>query len=56
MGKYPNWHNQKVRLKDNFFYKNLTSQTAHDVLQLLEEGWKRFFKLRVTGSVTNLKP
>lgn len=56
MEKYPNWYDQKKRLKDNFFYKNLPSQTAQDVLQLLEEGWKSFFKLQKTGGVANPKP
>ncbi len=56
MEKYPNWYEQKKRLKDNFFYKNLPSQTAQDVLQLLEEGWKSFFKLQKTGGVINPKP
>ena len=56
MEKYPNWYDQKKRLKDNFFYKNLPSQTAQDVLQLLEEGWKSFFKLHKTGGVKNPKP
>jgi putative transposase len=56
MEKYPNWYEQKKRLKGNFFYKNLPSQTAQDVLRQLEEGWKSFFKLRETGGVTNPKP
>ncbi|SHJ81429.1 Probable transposase, partial [Dethiosulfatibacter aminovorans DSM 17477] len=56
MEKYPNWYDQKKRLKTNFFYKNLPSQTAQDVLQLLEEGWKSFFKLQKTGGVKNPKP
>lgn len=54
--KYPDWYEQKKRLKDNFFYKNLPSQTAQDVLQLLEEGWKSFFKLKETGGVENPNP
>ena len=56
MEKYPNWYDQKKRLKNNFFYKNLPSQTAQDVLQRLEEGWKSFFKLKKTGGVINPKP
>jgi putative transposase len=54
--KYPNWYDQKKRLKTNFFYKNLPSQTAQDVLQQLEEGWKSFYKLLKTGGVANPKP
>lgn len=56
MEKYPNWYDQKKRLKDNFFYKNLPSQTAQNVLQLLEEGWKSFFKLKKTGGVKKPNP
>jgi putative transposase len=56
MDKYPNWYEQKKRLKSNFFYENLPSQTAQDVLQLLEEGWKSFFKLLKTGGVVNPQP
>ncbi len=53
---YPNWYNQKKRLKDHFFYKNLPSQTAQDVLQQLEEGWKSYFKLLKTGGIEYPKP
>lgn len=42
MTRYPNWYDQKKRLKENFFYKNLPSQTAQDVLQQLEERGKAF--------------
>jgi putative transposase len=51
--KYPNWYDQKKRLKTNFFYKNLPSQTAQDVLKQLEEGWKSFYKLLKTGGLAN---
>lgn len=54
--KFPDWYDQKKRLKDNFFYKNLPSQTAQDVLQLLQEGWKSYFKLKETGGVENPNP
>ena len=43
MTVFPNWYDQKKRLKDNFFYKNLPSQTAQDVLQQLQEAWNSFF-------------
>lgn len=32
MEKFPDWYDQKKRLKENFFYKNFPSQTAQDVL------------------------
>ena len=37
MERFPDWYDQKRRLKANFFYKNLPSQTAQDVLQELQE-------------------
>ena len=54
--KFPDWYDQKKRLKSHFFYKNLPSQTAQDVLQELQESWKSFFKLRETGGVENPRP
>lgn len=54
--KLPDWYDQKKRLKDNFFYKNLPSQTAQDVLQELQEAWKSFFKLKETGGIENPRP
>ena len=56
MQKYPNWYEQKKRLKENFFYKNLPSQTAQDVLQQLEEAWKSFFRLLKTKGIENPRP
>lgn len=54
--KFPDWYDQKKRLKSHFFYKNLPSQTAQDVLQELQEAWKSFFELRKTGGVENPRP
>ncbi|MBO5070865.1 MAG: transposase [Roseburia sp.] len=56
MEKFPDWYDQKKRLKENFFYKNLPSQTAQDVLQQLQEAWKSFFTLQKTGGVQNPRP
>ena len=56
MTVFPNWYDQKKRLKDNFFYKNLPSQTAQYVLQQLQEAWNSFFTLKKTGGVINPKP
>lgn len=56
MEKYPDWYDQKKRLKENFFYKNLPSQTAQDVLQQLEEAWKSFFALVKSKGIQNPKP
>jgi IS605 OrfB family transposase len=54
--KYPNWYDQKKRLKNNFWYKNLPSQTAQEVLNILEKSWKSFFKLKETGGTHNPRP
>lgn len=56
MERFPDWYDQKKRLKSHFFYKNLPSQTAQDVLQELQEAWKSFFKLRETGGVEKPRP
>ncbi len=54
--EYPNWYDQKKRLKTEFWYKNLPSQTAQEVLNMLEKSWKSFFKLKETGGVKNPNP
>lgn len=54
--KFPDWYSQKKRLKENFFYKNLPSQTSQDILQRLEEGWKSYFVLLETKGQENPKP
>jgi len=53
---YPNWYEQKKRLKDHFWYKNLPSQSAQELLHTLEGAWKSFYKLKETGGVENPKP
>ena len=53
---FPNWYDQKKRLKDNFWYKNLPSQTAQEVLNVLQQAWKSFFKLKENGSIENPRP
>ena len=55
MDKFPNWYYQKKALKDNFWYKNLPSQTAQDVLATLQESWKSFFELNKSKGVKNAK-
>jgi len=56
MEKFPNWYDQKKRLKDNFFYKNLPSQTAQDVLSQLHEAWNSYFIVKRTGGAINPQP
>lgn len=53
---FPSWYDQKKRLKNEFWYKNLPSQTAQEVLNTLHQAWKSFFKLRETGGVINARP
>jgi putative transposase len=54
--EFPDWYEQKKRLKDNFFYKNLPSQTAQEVLNVLQQSWKSYFKLLKTKGIKNPKP
>ena len=53
---YPNWYDQKKRLKDQFWYNNLPSQSAQELLHTLEGAWKSFYKLKETGGIENAKP
>lgn len=53
---FPNWYDQKKRLKDEFWYKNLPSQTAQDVLDRLQKSWKSFFELNKSKGIKNPKP
>lgn len=53
---YPNWFEQKKRLKEHFWYKNLPSQSAQDLLHTLNGSWESFFKLKKTGGIENPKP
>lgn len=53
---FPNWYDQKKRLKDNYWYKNLPSQTSQDILNVLQKSWKSFFKLKETKGIENPKP
>ena len=53
---YPNWYDQKKRLKDEFWYNNLPSQSAQELLHTLEGAWKSFYKLKKTGGIENPKP
>jgi len=53
---YPNWYDQKKRLKDHFWYKNLPSQTAQEVLKVLDQSWKSFYQLVKSGGIENPKP
>jgi Probable transposase. len=54
--EYPNWYDQKSRLKDDFWYKNLPSQSAQELLKQLEESWRSYYRLKNTGGIMNPKP
>lgn len=42
--EYPDWYKQKKQLKDNFWYKNLPSQTAQETLKILADNWDSFYQ------------
>lgn len=54
--KYPDWYEQKKRLKTDFWYKNLPAQTSQEVLKQLEGAWKSFYKLKKTKGIEKPKP
>lgn len=53
---FPNWYEQKKKLKEHFWYKNLPSQSAQEVLKVLQEAWESFFELKKAGGIENPKP
>jgi len=53
---YPEWYDQKKRLKDHYWYKCLPSQTAQELLKQLHEAWKSFYELLRTDKVENPHP
>ena len=54
--EYPDWYEQKARLKDNIWFKSLPSQTAQEVCKQLDGAWRSFYKLKETGSILKPKP
>ena len=49
----PDWYEQKRKLKNDIWFKSLPSQTAQDVLQRVDEGFKSYFKLLRTKGIKN---
>ena len=49
--KFPDWYEQKKNLKNHFWYKNLPSQTAQDILDRLQKSWKSFFQLNKSKGI-----
>lgn len=54
--EYPDWYYQKRKHKDNFFARNLPSQTAQEVAKLVDESWKSYFALLRSGGTKNPHP
>lgn len=54
--EYPDWYYQKKHHKEDLWYKQLPSQTAQEVLKLLEKAWKSFYRLQKTHGIKNPKP
>lgn len=51
--EYPDWYDQKKRLKTNFFYENLPSQSAQRTLKKLDESWESYYALKKSGGIEN---
>jgi IS605 OrfB family transposase len=51
----PDWYKQKRNLRTDKWFKSLPSQTAQDVLQRVDEGFKSYFKLLKTKGIENPK-
>jgi Probable transposase. len=54
--KYPDWYDQKSRLKGDFWYKNLPSQSAQELLKQLDESWRSYYRLRNNNGTRNPNP
>lgn len=54
--RYPDWYDQKSRLKGNLWFKSLPSQTAQEVCKLLDKSWKSFYALAKSGGAANPRP
>ena len=53
---FPDWYYQKKALKDEKHYKMLPSQTAQEVLSVLQKSWKSYFVLSKTKGIKNPHP
>ena len=56
LAEYPDWYYQKKYHKDDLWYKQLPSQTAQEVLKLLDKSWKSFYVLQKTHGIENPRP
>lgn len=53
---YPDWYYQKSAHKDDFWFKQLPSQTAQEVCKQLDKSWKSFYKLQKSHGIENPQP
>lgn len=53
---YPDWYDQKSRLKDNLWFKSLPSQTAQEICKQIDKAFKSFYSLLKTGEIKSPKP
>ena len=56
LSEYPDWYYQKKYHKVDLWYKQLPSQTAQEVLKLLDKSWKSFYVLQKTHGIENPRP
>lgn len=56
LSSFPNWYDQKKRMKGDFWYKNLPSQTSQEVLNALQQSWNSYFALKKSKGVANPQP
>ena len=54
--EYPDWYYQKKHHKEDLRYRQLPSQTAQEVLKLLDKAWKSFYSLQRTHGIENPNP
>lgn len=54
--KYPDWYDQKARLKENMWFKSLPSQTAQEVCKQVDKSWKSFYVLVKSRGIQNPQP
>lgn len=55
LNEFPNYFDQRHRLKNNYWYKCLMAQTAQNTLDDLQKGWKSYIILKSKGYV-NIHP
>lgn len=54
--EFPDWYYQKKAHKNDIWYKNLPSQTAQEVIKVLDGAWKSFYALKKTQPDMNPQP